>query len=264
MKHKSIRYLLRHLDEQTAVRLGERHPALTDADNERLLRRIEQNLAAAETLPPPALEIEQKPCRFENLRGMAAAAACFLVCGGTVAGLFWLQDHQPPLQEPEATVSVEQDTGCTDLSPVQASLTDRTCYSLGEPCPADHLCASGSLRFTAERAEFAGNGQFGVTLTIESEQATAWDGGNTFLLDNLLLETETGLLSPCGTDRVTTDNGQAFAVTLRDGQSVTLTLYYDTAGKFPTVLHTGADVSAPCIRFHEGGSSCNTDTILQP
>lgn len=252
MNKRSIRKLLRHLDEPTAIRLSERHPGLTDADNERLLRRIEEELAASQSIPapPPEPVIEQKPCRFESLRGIAAAAACFVVCGGTVAGLFWLQNHPPMVHAPEANTAVRQETASRSTLSVQApKLTAEKYCGIGERCAVSHLCASGTLWVTAEQADFGEDSLFGVRLTIESEHAQAWDGGSTFLLDNLLLETDGRLLSPCGIDREELSEGYPYAVTLRDGETMTLTLYYDTAGSAPTVLHTGADASAPCIQL---------------
>ena len=257
MKKHTIRTLLQNVDEPTALRISEQHPGLTDADNERLLRRIEQDLAGtADTPAPSAARARRRLSRLESLRGIAAAATCFAVCGATCAGLFWLRDHQPVADE-QTNATLESATAATAETPAadEVSLTAGIEYALGEPCPASHLCASGTVLVTAEKAETDADGCCAVTVTLESENAVAWDGGRIFLLDNLLLETEQGLLSPCGTDREPHPDVYPFAVALPDGASETITVYYQTDGNAPTVLHTGADRTAPCIRLNEGERS---------
>ena len=254
MKHMDIRHLLQQVDEPTALRLSERHPGLTDADKERLFQRIEQNLADPVELPVTSAP-EEKPqiSRFENLHGIAAAAACFAVCAATVAGMFWLKSHQPPVSDPDRNAAQEHETaaGTEILSTDVPGLAEAPVYEIGEPCPASHLSASGTVMVTVQNAVSAEDGRCAVTVTLESRDAVAWDGGRTFLLDNLLLETENGLLSPCGTDYSSTGD-YPYAVTLPDGASETITIYYHTAGHTPIVLHTGADRTMPCIRLHEG------------
>ena len=255
MKKTDIRHLLQNIDEPTALHLSERHPGLTDADNERLLRRIEQNLAAPGEVPaPPAPAEKPRISRFENLRGIAATAACIAVCTATVGGMFWLKDHQPPVNDPEISASQESQTATSaeTLSTDTAGLPETAVYEIGEPCPASHLSASGTVIVTVLNAGSAEDGRYAVTVTLENQGAAAWDGGRTFLLDNLLLETEGEMLSPCGTDYSSDTETYPFAVTLPDGASETITIYYNTAGNTPTALYTGADRSKPCIRLHKG------------
>ncbi len=221
MRKREIIRLLRDMEEEEAVQLGEQYGGI--ADHARLLQKVEQTLSKQELFPKgePVLQSTRSAWR-----SYAAAAACLLLCVGTFPGMFRLTAQAP-----------EQ----------------KNSYTIGESCPAAYLTSSGILRITVENAGSLENGQYQVVLTVENDNALAPDGSQVFLADNFLLAigSENGMwqtVSPCAIS----DTGEAYlyAYRLADGQELTLTLTYRPE-EMPRALVTSHSVGSPYITLTE-------------
>lgn len=221
MRKREIICLLRDMEEEEAVQLGEQYGGITD--HAQLLQKVEQRLFEQELSPKGEPVLQSTHCAW---RSYTAAAACLLLCVGTFAGMFRLAAQAPEQQN---------------------------AYAIGESCPAANLTSSGTLRITVENAGSLENGQYQVVLTVENDNALAPDGSQVFLADNFLLaaESENGVwrtVSPCGIS----DTGEAYpyAYRLADGQELTLTLTYRPE-ETPEALVTSHSVGSPYITLTE-------------
>ena len=143
----------------------------------------------ADKLRRPAVQVpEEEPVpaveapRFAWVRSAAMAAACIAVCGGTFAGLFWLNAHMPP---------APQESGSLAQTEHMASLA----HAIGETY-AVHLTDRGELLLTVQSAEASAEmGLYEVTLTLQGSDAVVY-------ADNFMIAVgqENGLwsnVSPC-------------------------------------------------------------------
>lgn len=245
MRKTEIMDLLRDVDEETAVRLGEQYPGIPDAEQERIFRRIEENLKIQETTQQP-MTIAQAP-RFSWMRH-AAAAACFLVLVGTFAGLTVLRTRMPAPEPPDATEPVGKE-GTDASSP---------CISkAGERCKAANLTQSGSLWLTVMGSGMAGDGLFYVRLSVESESAVSrGQDAEIFMADNFMLAigqngTQWKTIQPCG---ITTESEQPhpYAFSLQSGETQELELFYPLdAPPDECMIVTSYCTDYPCIALKD-------------
>lgn len=238
MRNKDIKQLLRNADDGNITQISKDYPGMTAEESARVYERILQSMQdTPEILPQPD---EPTPAaeapRFAWLSHALTAAACLAVCGGTLAGLFWLNAHAPV--QPEDTGSSAQ----TELAPIDPA------HSIGERYAAANLIASGTLYVTVDSAVQEGE-LIRVELTLESEGAVslakaAMGEPYLFFADNFQAAADSGFLPPC---QVETDAAGVLPNTfvLRPGDTCRLTLWYALGSETTCRLTTGTAPDMP-------------------
>ncbi|MBR3630428.1 MAG: hypothetical protein IKN55_08165 [Oscillospiraceae bacterium] len=247
MRKKDIIRALQEIDEDTAEKLGTEYHGIADADHERLLHKIEQHLAVPEQIVPEEVQPAQK---ISVVTRFGAAAACAVVCFGTLGGLVWLRMHSPVQEHPE-----------TSGAPVPVVVTDPA-YSIGERYAASNLTAEGTLYVKVTDASKE-NGLCHVTVLLESEDAVSLAGGITgdqtvFQLDNFraAVETDGGIVyvTPCRAES-TGEAGLPNTCTLEPGEQCSVELWYALPEDTQTWrLITGSSAELPYTEIVMEGS----------
>ena len=138
--------VLKKADDETLEKISETCPVLNQKEQNRLLERSQakyriRRLSTEEFAETETFEAEPIK-RTINFVNIGAAAACFLVCTGTVGGGIWLMKHP---QKPNVSQSAEQlasetntETSVSEASVPETSVTTK----VKETRPAEQTTVS--------------------------------------------------------------------------------------------------------------------------
>lgn len=254
MRNKDLKHLLHSVDQDTAERVGREYPAVTEEERERIYRRIEARLKPADDAVTYTVPVEQT--HITVLRRVSAAAACLLVCGGTLAGLFWVKGNlTPPPEDLGASVGESSDLPQESHSAAVPDLhvENAPVIAFGERAPVPNLVSEGELCVSVMSAGDTnedGKRMYCVAVALESHGA-APRMGETFLADNFLLLTQAAdgtqvYHSPVRAE-FPADAAQfdyPYAFTVGEGLS-RFVFWYDIGEEIPIALTTGENPSFP-------------------
>ena len=250
MRDQDIKDLLHDVDEETAVQLGEEFPAVTPEKQEQLYSRLQERMGSADTIieiTSESRETAEYP-RFEWVRRYGAAAACFAVCAGTMAGLFWLNGHAPtkPIQDMESSPTAASDAGSVaDDHPVQHG-TARA-VRIGDTFEADNLTETGACSVKVASAEWNDGG---LTLKVEltSRGTSLASDPALYFVDNFLLMNGKQTISPDAFEIDGEMGEPTGSFLLPENTSRTLTLHYQVGeGKAVWKFTTGCSPDLPYV-----------------
>lgn len=243
MQDRKLRELLRNPDEDTAVRIGEQYPPFSEAENDRIFRRIEAELQQyGEASEAETFTIQPAPRR--RWTRPLSAAACLLVMCGTFAGILAMKQHMPaPTEQTDATG--------------QSAEENQLAHAVGERFAAENLTKDGTLWLTVMTAGMRSDGEYYIRVRLESDGAVSHvpEQPEMFLADNLMLAfAQSGgnwkTVQPCAAGF--SDTAAAYAFTIHSGDTLELELCY-ALEEAPEEcrLVTSYDISYPYAQWNK-------------
>ena len=235
MNKKDIIKLLRSADEDSAVWLSEEYHGISENDDGRLWRKVQEKLNGEEHQETEEFhiicdEVTVKKSRFSWLSKTLTAAAYVFISGVIITGIFHIND-------------LESDVDKTDLPLVAAD-------EISIPW---NMLSSGIMTVDVENAEFTAEGIYEITIEVKSKNALSLNGTTTFMADNFMV----AYLGENGIEKAVlpyeiSEAGEVYpyAFTIADGEKRKLTLSY-SINSVPDVLISGYSDNTLYLKLRE-------------
>ncbi|MBR5513583.1 MAG: hypothetical protein IKV85_06315 [Ruminococcus sp.] len=235
MNKKDILKLLRSADEDSAVWLSEEYHGISENDDRRLWRKVQEKLNGEENYQTEEFhiicdEVTVKNSRLSWLSKAVTAAAYAFIAGLVITGIFHINDFENEIDKTDLPLSVADEVSIPW-----------------------NMLSSGIMTVDVKNAEFTAEGIYEITIELKSKNALSVTGTTTFMADNFMVAYlgENGIeksVMPCEISEA--GEVYPYAFTLTDGEKRELTLSYGI-DSVPDVLISGYSDNTLYLKLRE-------------
>ncbi|MDE5754576.1 MAG: hypothetical protein K2H89_08550 [Oscillospiraceae bacterium] len=128
MNQKKIRKLLHHMSEQTAKKIADEYPATDQATKEKIYHQICERRNAMNEKKETISETYHTPyVKFVSwTKTFGIAAACMLIMGGTIGGIWKLTRLNPPSEELNSMTENNSNTDISTTNQTESTASSET------------------------------------------------------------------------------------------------------------------------------------------